>query len=120
MRPSGILALALCLFAVTGCRSPYVVATVSNDTAAPVSLVEVDYPSASFGIQSLAPGGDLHYRFKVLGSGPLKLTYTGPQGKEQTSKGPYLREGVEGPLTITIASDGVHWQTALGSTPPEE
>ena len=106
------------LLPLTGCRSPYVVTTVSNHTAATVTLVEVDYPSASFGIQTLAPGADLHYRFKVLGDGFLKLSYINPSGTEQDSKGPYLREGVEGPLTITIASDGVHWQTALGSTPP--
>lgn len=105
----------------TGCRSPYVVATVSNHTSAPISLIEVDYPSASFGTQNLAPGADLHYRFKVLGSGGLKLLYTDAARKETVSIGPSLHEGVEGSLTILIKPDGVQWLpgASLQAGPPE-
>ena len=68
MRSIRTLALLTCLIAFAGCHSPYVAATVSNRTSQPIDLLEVDYPSASFGTQSLAPGADFHYRFKVLGS----------------------------------------------------
>jgi hypothetical protein len=116
-----ILALAALLLPVIGCHSAYVAATVSNRTTQPIGLVEVDYPSASFGTQTLAPGADFHYRFKVLGTGFMKITYTDSARKEQSSKGPYLKEGAEGPVNITIAPDGIHWQTTIPPTaPPSE
>lgn len=93
-----------------GCHSPFVEATVSNQTAQQLKLIEVDYPSASFGTQALAPGANFHYRFKVLGQGKLTLTYTDSANHEQKSEGPVLKEGAEGPLHITIRSDGTTWQ----------
>jgi hypothetical protein len=110
MRSIRTLALLTCLIAFAGCHSPYVAATVSNRTSQPIDLLEVDYPSASFGTQSLAPGADFHYRFKVLGSGNMTLTYTTTTFHDKKSEGPFLKEGDEGPLQITIAPDGVHWQ----------
>jgi hypothetical protein len=105
-----IPALALALIATTGCHSPYVLTTVSNHTTQPIELLEVDYPSASFGTQALAPGADFHYRFKVLGSGPMKLLYTDSAHQDHKSDGPFLKEGAEGPLAIIIADTGVSWQ----------
>ncbi len=118
MRPVRILAL-LPLLLLPGCHSPYVEATVSNRTLQPIELLEVDYPSASFGTQNLTPGADFHYRFKVLGSGTMKLTYTDTAHHDQKSEGLFLKEGAEGPLTITIAPDGIHWQPspALANRP---
>ena len=103
------LLLAPLLLALSGCHSAYVEATVQNHTASPVSLVELDYPSASFGTQSLAPGQDFKYRFKVLGSGDAKLLFTDPARQEHTAPGPPLTEGDEGPLTATITPTGVTW-----------
>lgn len=97
------------LLPVAGCHSAYVEATLRNRSAAPVSLVELDYPSASFGTQSLAPGADFRYRFKVLGSGEVKLLFTDSARKEHTASGPPLSEGDEGPLTATITPAGVTW-----------
>lgn len=99
----------LLLLPVAGCHSAYVEATVQNRTASPVSLLELDYPSASFGTQSLAPGQDFKYRFKVLGSGEAKLTFTDSARKEHTAPGPPLSEGDEGPLTAIITPNGVTW-----------
>ena len=109
MRPLCAIALLPAL-ALAGCHSPYVATTVSNHTQQPLRLIEVDYPSASFGTQSLAPGADFHYRFKVLGEGKMKIIYTDSAEHEQKSEGPFLKEGAEGPVTITVASDGIHWQ----------
>jgi hypothetical protein len=103
---------AVCtLLAATGCRSPYVEATVSNHTAQPIELIEVDYPSASFGTQNLAPGTDFHYRFKVLGEGATKLLYTDSAHHDHKSDGPPLKEGAEGRLAIVIAPNNVTWQS---------
>src|SRR5580698_8352546 len=109
-----ILAFALCglFLSITGCHSPYVEATVSNRTAQTIELLEVDYPSASFGTQNLAPGADFHYRFKVLGAGGMKLLYTDSAHQDHKADGPFLKEGAEGPLAIAITSTGINWQPA--------
>jgi hypothetical protein len=98
---------------LTGCHSPYIEATLSNRTATPVTLVELDYPSASFGTQTLAPGADFHYRFKVLGSGPVKFLYTGADRLDHTIVGPALKERDEGSLTVTLTPEGVRWGEVL-------
>jgi hypothetical protein len=95
---------------LAGCHSSFVEATVSNRTAQPLELIEVDYPSASFGTQALAAGADYHYRFKVLGEGKLKVLYTDSNHQDHKADGPSLKEGAEGRLQITVAPDGVHWQ----------
>ena len=112
MRSIPALALVTTLIATAGCRSPYVATTVSNRTSQSIALIEVDYPSASFGTQNLAPGADFHYRFKVLGSGNMKLLYTDSAHQEHKSDGPFLKEGAEGPLTIVIADTRVTWHPA--------
>ena len=92
-------------------------ATVANHSGAAISLLEVDYPSASFGTQNLLPGAEFHYRFKVLGSGVVKLTYTDSGQHEHASTGPMLHEGAEGLLTVTLDPADVRWQTTLKQKP---
>jgi hypothetical protein len=96
-----------------GCRSPYVNATVTNDTGAAVTLVEVDYPSASFGRESLAAGAVYPYRFKVLGSGVMKVSWTDAARKEHAATGPDLHEGQQGQLAITLTPTGAQWSPQL-------
>src|SRR5580698_11430734 len=104
--PAFALAATLTL---TGCHSAYIETTVSNRTAAPISLLEVDYPSASFGTQTLAAGADFHYRFKVLGSGPTTVLWTDPTHQDHKSSGPIFHENDEGTLTITLNPTGSTW-----------
>jgi len=101
--PAAILTLA-------GCHSAYIEAIVSNRTAEPVSLIEVDYPSASFGTQTLAPGADFHYRFKVLGSGPTAVLWTDAAHHDHKDVGPTLHEDDEGSLAIAINPNGPTWK----------
>lgn len=103
------LAFAACLLGITGCHSAYIETTVTNRTSRPIELLEVDYPSASFGTQNLGPGSSFHYRFKILGSGPTKLLYTDAAHKDHTSAGPALTEGQEGTLTITLQDAAPEW-----------
>ncbi len=105
-----VILLQFGLALLSGCHSAYINATVANRTAAPISLVQVEYPSASFGTQTIAPGAEFHYRFKVLGSGEMKITWTDSAEHEQKATGPTLHEGAEGALGIVVAADGVHWQ----------
>jgi hypothetical protein len=43
---------ATAMVAATACHSYHVDATVENRTGSPIQLLEVDYPSASFGADS--------------------------------------------------------------------
>src|SRR5579875_1192163 len=115
--PRTLLALAFTplLALAAGCHSAFIQASVVNHTGQPVHLLEVDYPSASFGSGELANGATFHYRFKVLGSGAAKLTWTDAQQREHTSKGPDLTEGQEGTLTITLGPADANWDTNLSS-----
>jgi hypothetical protein len=98
---------------VAGCKSPYVSASVKNDTGAAVTLVEVDYPSASFGRESLAAGAVYPYRFKILGSGATKVSWTDAARKAHTADGPDLHEGQQGQFGITLTPTGAQWSEQL-------
>jgi hypothetical protein len=98
------------LAAAAGCHSYHVDATVENRTGAAIQLLEVDYPSASFGAGSLATEGVFHYRIQLRGSGPIKVLYTvSDAGRTQQSvqiEGPTLAEPQEGRLQIVLLPGG--------------
>ncbi len=113
MRLPCLAASSILLLCATGCHSAYVEATIRNQTTQPITLVEVDYPSASFGTQTLAPNQDFHYRFKILGSGNLKFIYTDAAHAEHNAVGPSLAEGDEGTLLVSLDPAGVHWASTF-------
>ncbi len=100
--------LALCVAALSaaGCHSFHVDATIENRTGGPVKLLEVDYPSASFGTGDVAAGADFHYRFQIRGSGPLKVQYTTTDGHQAQINGPTVAEHQEGSLRIVLLPGG--------------
>ena len=76
--------------------------------------IEVDYPSASFGLPGLPPGGHFAYRFLIQGTGRLQLQYADSAGKSHSIQGPYVAQGQEGTLQINIGADSPNvWQTQL-------
>jgi hypothetical protein len=109
-----LAALSLCL-GLSACHSPYVETSIINHTGGTARLIEVDYPGGSFGTQQIAEGATYRYHFKILDSaGPVKITYTGKDGKTHTATGPVLDEGQQGDLSITIDADGkVAWLPQL-------
>jgi hypothetical protein len=92
--------------AVVGCKSHHVQIAVENRTGVPLQLLEVDYPSASFGQDSLAMGATFLYRVQVRGSGPVKVQYSVSGGVHRQIAGPQLSEGDQGSLTIVLLPDG--------------
>lgn len=100
MRRLRFVAISGAVILLAGCHSHYVQATITNSSKLPLNVVQLDYPSASFGTQLLKPGQTFHYRFKLLGSGPVKLTFIDANNGEHTQTGPHLDEGQEGALTI--------------------
>lgn len=71
-----IVAASLVMLGCVGCKSYWIDTSVENQSGQAVRELEVDYPSASFGTNSLAPGATMHYRFQIRGSGPVKVEYT--------------------------------------------
>lgn len=96
-----------------GCHSHYIQATLTNRSAQPLNVIQVEYPSASFGTQQLEPGGTFRYRFKLLGSGKLKVSFVDATNKEHDLTGPWLNEGQEGQLNILLTQAGAEFHTGL-------
>lgn len=99
---------------VAGCHSPWIQCTIVNRESAPVSLVEVNYPGGSFGVQAIAAGANYHYRFHALATDTVSLDFTDAARKSHTVTGPEIEQGQEGTLGIEIAADGqVNWTAGL-------
>jgi hypothetical protein len=99
-------AITVALILATGCKSPHVAVTVENRTGGDLKLLEVDYPSASFGADKLAAGAVLHYSVALQGEGPVKVQYTAPGQSQPQATGPSLSEGQAGKLDIILLPAG--------------
>lgn len=96
------IAASLC-----ACRSPRIDVTVENRTGSAIELLEVDYPSASFGADRLPAGADYRYRFQVRGSGPIRVQYTDPVSRQlRQASGPDLHEQQAGAIEILLLPAG--------------
>lgn len=96
----------LVLISAAGCRSYHVDVTIENRTGAALQLLEVDYPDASFGADSLAAGADFHYRIQIQGSGQLKIQYVASGSHQVQITGPALSQGEQGRLEIVLLPSG--------------
>lgn len=87
---------------LAGCHSAWIQAEVVNQQNTPVNLVEVDYPGGSFGTQSIAPHSTFRYRFHLLGSDQVTMTFTDASGQTVKKTGMELYKGTSGTLQIEI------------------
>jgi len=101
-----LLTLVYASLCLSGCKSDWVNAEVRNESGQTIHELEVDYPTASFGSNSLASGGTMHYRLQIRGSGPVKVEYTFEDGKTVHAQGLNLGEHQKGSLTIRIFPGG--------------
>jgi hypothetical protein len=103
-----ILAVAAlpALTIAAGCHSYHVDITIENRTGGAIQLLEVDYPSASFGSDTLAASGVYHYRIQLRGSGPIKIQYTAADGRQTQITGPTFVERQQGKLEIDLLPEG--------------
>jgi hypothetical protein len=102
---SNVLAVPA-LLAFAGCHSYHIETTVENHTGGPIQLLEVDYPSASFGAGSLPANGEFQYRIQLRGSGPLKVQFTASDGRQVQIDGPNVAERQQGRLEIVLLPGG--------------
>ncbi len=101
----GLFVLVSLIFTV-GCRSKLVEVRVVNSGTTELHNIEVDYPNASFGIPSLAPGATYVYRIQLQDAGRMKVEFSDSQQQPHSGKGPYVKEGQEGTLTLTLNPNG--------------
>ncbi len=97
------------LLSMCGCRSyesHWIDASVENQTGQRIKQLEVAYPSASFGANSLDVGASMHYRFQIRNSGPVKVEYSTDNGKTVKVQGLTLVEHQQGQLTIRLQPEG--------------
>jgi hypothetical protein len=106
VRTFSLLPLFVILLVASGCKSYWIDATVENQTGQAIHELEVDYPTASFGSNGLAPGATMHYRFQIRGAGPVKVEYSTPDGKTTHAQGLTLAEHQQGGLTIRLLPQG--------------
>lgn len=97
--------VALACLNFSACRSAYIQTAIINRSGTTASLIEVDYPNASFGTQQIADGAAYKYHFKVQDSGPIKITFT-EGNKTYSVAGPTLSQGQQGTLAIVLEGSG--------------
>lgn len=97
---------ALLLFAfLAGCRAHMVMIKLVNTSADPLSTIIIDYPSATFGKDKLAPSETFSSTVKLTDNGPLKIQFTDANGRNHTSTGPVLHKNQAGIIEIRFTQD---------------
>src|SRR4051794_1812070 len=85
---------------LSGCRAHMVTIKLINTSASPLSTIIVDYPSATFGKDKLAPGETFSSPVKLTDDGPLKVQFTDANGGNHAYTGPLLHKSEEGSIDI--------------------
>jgi hypothetical protein len=102
---SAILASSL-LLSAAGCQQRHVEAALVNHTGVELRLIEIDYPSSSFGANALGPEEDIHYAMRIHGSGPVRIQYVIGNSSPVSIQGPVLHQGQHGRLDIDLRPNG--------------
>jgi hypothetical protein len=102
-------------FAMAGCRSHMVTISLLNTSKEPVSTVIVDYPSATFGKDKLAPSETFSSPVKLTDTGPIKVQFTDAKGTTHHHTGPVVLPNAEGTVEIKIdQSDAMITSNLIG------
>src|SRR5438270_12043379 len=97
-----ILALPL-----SGCRARVVKISVINTSARPIKTIIVDYPNATFGKDTLAPGESYFSLIKPVDQGPIKVRFTDAQGNNHAYQSISLQQGDDGSVNIKLTQNSV-------------
>jgi hypothetical protein len=77
-----------------------------NTSAGTLSTIIVDYPSATFGKDQLAPGETFSSPVKLTDTGPLKVQFTDAKGASHTVVGSVVHRNDEGLIEINLNQGG--------------
>src|SRR6266704_3623778 len=113
MKTIRLAAALVFLCVLVGCRSHVIQVTLVNTSQQPVSTIVVDYPQASLGKQTLAPGETYSSSIKPVEAGALKVQFTNAQGVKHSSFWPMLHKGDEGSIQIKFTQDSAMAEPAL-------
>ena len=100
MRTTRVCIVLLLLAFLAGCRAHMVNIKLVNTSAEPLSTIIVDYPSATFGKDKLAPGETFTSPVKLTDDGALKVQFTDAKGGNHAYTGPMLHKSQEGSIDI--------------------
>ena len=98
--------IALLFALLSGCRAHMVTIKLVNTSAEPLSTIIVDYPSATFGKDKLAPGETFSSPVKLIDTGPLKVQFTDVKGTPHTVTGPVVYRNEEGLIEVRLDQNG--------------
>ena len=88
--------------ALLGCRARVVKISLTNTSTEPIKTIIVDYPSATFGKDALAPRETYFSLVKPIDKGPIMVRFTDAQGVSHTYKSASLQPGDDGWVSIKL------------------
>jgi hypothetical protein len=95
------------LLTLAGCTHSHMIQmTVTNASTEKISTIVIDYPEATFGINSLQPGKSFQYKIKPTGTGALKIEFLNVHGVDHVSSGPLVHKNDEGSIEIKLTQEG--------------
>jgi hypothetical protein len=92
----------LFVIAMAGCRARVVKIILTNTSTGPIKTIIVDYPTATFGKDTLAPGETYFSLVKPVDKGPITVRFTDAQGGSHTYKSASLQPGDDGWVNIKL------------------
>ena len=90
------------VIAMAGCRAHVVKIILTNTSAEPIKTIIVDYPSATFGKDTLAPRETYFSLVKPTDKGPIKVRFTDAQGASHAYASISLQQGDDGSVNIKL------------------
>src|SRR5689334_8233409 len=103
MKPLRFAVTFLFVIAMAGCRAHVVKISLTNTSAEPLKTIIVDYPTATFGKDTLAPRETYFSLIKPVDKGPIKVRFTDAQGVNHTYQSISLEQGDDGSVNIKLA-----------------
>jgi hypothetical protein len=92
----------LFVIAMAGCRARVVKIILTNTSAEPIKTIIVDYPTATFGKDTLAPHETYFSLVKPVDKGRIKVHFTDAQGTTHTYESVSLEPGDDGWVNIKL------------------
>jgi len=99
-----LLLIVATIFALSlsGCRAHVVKISLTNISAQPIKTIIVDYPNATFGKDTLAPGETYFSLIRPVDHGPIKVMFTDAQGSVHNYQSISLQQGDDGSVNIKL------------------
>jgi hypothetical protein len=102
MKSFCLAAALVFMIAMAGCRARVVKIILTNTSAEPIKTIIVDYPTATFGKDTLAPHETYFSLVKPVDKGRIKVHFTDAQGTTHTYESISLEPGDDGWVNIKL------------------